>query len=280
MCVYSCVVKRIWCHGITLTLMLMLLVCAEEDPVEGWAVLMEINDFPEGYSDLPLGFTDIGRIQDMLIQYGWQKNHMLIKKDNITPEIVEEGILYLGENADKNDICVFYIASHGGYIRRELKWNETFPQLWDSIETEKRLLIVDSCYAASFLPHSSNPYIAIGSVSEEESGWAGTPDEGLPIIGFVFTYYFCQSMSDHVSVEEGFEKTVPKVREYMSQIVYPKFKDQYPPEHYLNLYNPHPVLDDKYPGDFYLTVEHTASFPLSFLLVCAGMFLVLRRKPE
>lgn len=255
---------------------LFVVAVASDDPAEGWAVLMETNDFPEGYADLPVDFVDIERMQNMLVYHGWQKDHMLIKKDGITPETVKEGLEYLKENADENDIVLFYIGSHGGYIRHDLRWNETFPLWWDEIATEKRVLIIDSCYSGSFLPESDSPYIGIASVSAEESGWAGIPEEGLPVIGFVFTYYLCESMKSDISVEEGFEQTVPKVREYMREVVYPAFEEVYPPEDYYNLYDPHPVMDDQYPGYLYLRVERTAPAPI--FLVLLGMLVVIKRK--
>ncbi|MBU7000222.1 MAG: caspase family protein [Theionarchaea archaeon] len=271
--------KRIWRHGITLsitvTLMAVLVTGAQSNPVEGWAVLMEINDFPEGYGDLPVNFIDIERMVNMLAQYGWQENHMMIRKDEITPETVKEGLDFLEKNADSNDIVLFYIGAHGGYIRLVLKWNEIFPPLWDEISTEKKLLLVDSCYAASFLPESKN-FIGIASVSPDESGWAGLPEEGLPLIGFVFTYYFCESMKGDISVEEGFAEAVPQVRAYMKDVVYPQFKDVYPPEQYLNLYDPNPVIIDNYPGYLYLTLDNSA--PVSGGLVLVGMLLLIMRK--
>lgn len=269
-------VQRTWRYGIAVMVILVTVgVIQTRDPVEGWAVLMEINDFSEGYGDLPVDFVDIERMQNMLVHHGWQKSHIWTKKDEVTPETVQEGLEYLKRNADHNDIVLFYIGSHGGYIRHELEWNDTFPSLWDEIETEKRVLIIDSCFSGSFLPESDKPYIGIASVSPEETGWAGLPEEGLPIIGFVFTYYFCESMTDTVSVEEGFENTVVNVRAYMRDTVYPAFKEVYPPETYHNLYDPHPVLRDQYPGYLYLEVEHTA--PVSVLLVLFGMVVVMKR---
>lgn len=268
-------VKRIWHHGAPL-IVILLVVAASDDPAEGWAVLIETNDFPEGYADLPVDFVDIERMQDMLVYHGWQKDHMITRKDGITPETVKEGLEYLKMNADENDVILFYIGSHGGYIRHELRWNETFPLLWDEIAAEKRVLIIDSCYSGSFLHESDTPYIGIASVSAEESGWAGVPEEGLPIIGFVFTYYFCESMKGDIPVEQGFYQTVPKVRDYMREVVYPAFKDVYSPEDYHNLYDPHPIMDDQYPGYLYLRVERTA--PGSIFLVLLGMLVAIKRK--
>jgi hypothetical protein len=274
MCIGEFTGGRIWRNSVSLIVIVLFLAVAQEDPVEGWAVLMETNDFPEGLVDLPVDFVDVKRMQDMLLYHGWQKSHIMVKKDGITQETIKEGIEHL-KNADKNDIALFYIASHGGYLRYGLRWNEAFPVLWDEIKTDKRVLIIDSCYSGSFLPESDRSHIAISSVSAQELGWVGVPKEGLSVIGFVFTYYFCESMKSDVSVEEGFEKTVPLVREYMKEIVYPEFKDVYSPKYYF-IYNPHPVIDDQYPGYLYLEVEHTASF--SVLLVLMGILLVIKNK--
>jgi hypothetical protein len=256
--------RRIWCYGIALMAVIAaLLPAAVRDPVEGWAVLMETNDFPGGYTDLPVNFVDIERVEAMLQYHGWQKSHILIKRDDITAQAVREGIEFL-QRADENDIALFYICSHGGYLRYDLKWDSLMPPLWDSITSEKRVLIIDSCYAGSFLPESERSYIGIGSVSPEELGWAGIPEENLPITGFVFTYFFCQSTRG-VSVEEGFEKTVPQVKQYMQEVVYPAFKEIYPPESY-TIYDPHPVLKDSYPGELFLWVDESGTV-VSYVLV-------------
>lgn len=257
----------------------VLMSAALENPVEGWAVLMETNDFPGGYTDLPLGFVDVERMETLLQYHGWQKSHMLLRRDTITTQAVKEGIAYL-QKADQNDIALFYICSHGGYLRHDLQWNSLMPPLWERVTSEKRVLIIDSCYAGSFLPESERPYIGIGSVSADELGWAGLPEENLPITGFVFTYYFCQSTLG-VSVEEGFGRASPQVQQYMQDVVYPAFKEVYPPEHY-NVYDPHPVLKDSYPGELSLWVDEggvSLSQVLAVLmLLLLGIILALDRK--
>jgi hypothetical protein len=206
--------KRIWYYGLAVVIVLLVIWSIRPDPVEGWAVLMEMNDFPGGYEDFPVDFVDIQRMQDMLLSHGWQKDHIMVKKDNITQKTVEEGIEYLN-HADKNDIALFYIASHSGYIAHDLNWNSVFPPLWDQVNT------------------------------------TGT-----------------------VPVEEGFEKSVPEMRDYMKEVVYPAFKEKYPPEDHHNLYDPHPVIKDQYPGYLYLEVGRTAPGYLSLVLL--GMLFALR----
>lgn len=241
-----------------------------KNPVEGWAVLMETDDFPEGYTDLPMGFVNVERMEELLQYHGWQESHILERRDNITADTVREGIEFL-QGADHNDIALFYICSHGGYVRYDLQWNTLMPPLWETVTSEKRILIIDSCYAGSFLPESESPYVGIGSVSAEELGWAGLPEENLPITGFVFTYYFCESTRG-IPIEEGFEKAVPQVKQYMQEIVYPAFKDLYPPEYY-NLYDPHPVLQDSYPGGLSLEVDDGRT-SLSYLLAVLILFVL------
>jgi hypothetical protein len=257
----------------------MVLVFVPENPKEGYCVLLETNDFPPGYTDLPVDFVDIKRMQTMLLNHGWQKSHMFIRKDNITPETVKKGVKFLTK-ADDNDIVLFYICSHGEYIRHNLQWKNTFEPVFDSITADCRIVIIDSCNAAFFLPESDGSYIGIGSVSLKETAWVGIPQEDLPITGFVFTYYFCESMKvEHtVSVEEGVKKTAPLVKEYMSTVVYPAFKDIYPPETHYNLYNQHPVIKDHYPGEAYLTIERKSSF--SLVLVVMGMLVVLKKHTQ
>jgi hypothetical protein len=262
---------RIWSIGIAIV---MALVLVPENPKEGYAVLLETNDFPPGYTDLPVDFVDIKRVQTMLLSHGWTKSHIFIRRDNITPETVKKGVEFL-KKADDNDIVLFYICSHGEYIGHNLQWKNTFEPVFDSITADCRIVIIDSCNAASFLPECDCHYIGIGSVSAKETAWVGIPQEDLPITGFVFTYYFCDSMKNKVSIEEGVKKTAPLVKEYMSTVVYPVFKDVYPPETHYNLYNPHPVIKDQYPGDVYLTIERKSSF--SLVLVFMGMLLVLRK---
>ena len=261
--------------GMSLCVILLVIWTQVTNPVEGWAVLLEMNDFPPGYTDLPVDFTDIERLQEMLLVHGWDPSHIMVRKDDITTDTVKKGIQFMVSHADRNDIVFFYIGSHGDYIRHDLQWNTLFPGLWDIIPSENRVLLIDSCFAGEFLPESPRGYMGMASVSERESAWAGLPEEQLPIIGFIFTHYFCDSMKNQPSIEEGFAYTVPKVRIYMRDVVYPAFKEQFSPDTFYNLYDPHPVLIDYSPEPFFLTVEE--SNPLSHLVslsLLAGIGLI------
>lgn len=262
--------------GISVCIALLILWVQVTDTTEGWAVLLEMNDFPPGFTDLPVDFVDIDRVEHMLLRNGWNQSHIMIVQDTITQDTITESIHFLVSNADENDIIFYYIASHGDYIRHDLQWNTHFPTLWESLPSRKKILMVDSCFAAEFLPLCSG-YMGIAAVSERESAWAGLPAEQLPVKGFVFTYFFCDSMTSHTSVEMAFAETVPKVRSYMNHVVYPAFKDTFPDHTYYNLYDPHPVLIDDAPDPLYLLVEKKSSFsqviPLILLSVTGIMCL-------
>ena len=47
-----------------------------DESVGGWAVFLEMNEFPEGWSDLPVEFINSERMQTTLFSLGWQSDHM------------------------------------------------------------------------------------------------------------------------------------------------------------------------------------------------------------
>jgi hypothetical protein len=222
------------------------------DPIEGWAVLLEVNDYSWEYKDLPVDFVDIERIEDMLILHGWSKSHILTEKDSVTPYTLQRALRIVRSQVDSNDIVLVYMGAHGGYIRHDLHWETLFPELWDALPTENKVLLVDSCSAGAFLPQDTQGYMGIASVSNGESAWTGLPEEQLPLIGFIFTYFLCDSLKEQASIEEGFAESVPRVRAYMKDVVYPAFKDQFPPQEYYNLpeFIPH-FMTTFYPFFYY-----------------------------
>lgn len=101
-------------------------------------------------------------------------------------------------------------------------------------------------------------------------GWAGLEEEGLPVIGGVWTHYFTNALfnstadadeNGFVSVEEAFDFSTPLVQKYMNETVFavPEFLEMYHdigiyPENY-DAY-PHPVMDDHYPEQLYLDLSY------------------------
>jgi hypothetical protein len=228
-----------------------------------WAALLEMNDFPGGYSDLPVDFINSKRLKTALISLGWQEDHIYVVNGNLATPVVLEAVEWLMNNSDPDDVSILYIFTHGSWMRNVLSWNVWFPNAWKQIDSSKKVLLIDTCSAEEFLEpikHYSFPHISLGGCSTDEAGWTGVEEEGLPIIGSVWNYYFadalCNSSADLdenglVSIEEAFNFSTPLVQRYMNQTVFavPEFLESYHaigihPEEY-EAY-PHPVMDDCY----------------------------------
>ena len=248
-------------------------VKASSDNVEGWAAILDMNNFPEGWSSLPMDFINSEMVSQVLVDLGWQSDHIYVKHDNLTLYCVEEAVEWLVNNADSNDIALFYISTHGGWMRREILWNDWFPSEWQKLDTSERILMIDTCSAGEFtepVKYDPKPHISLGHCSAGEVAWAGVEEEGLPIIGGVWTYYFvnalCNSTADSdengfVSAEEAFDFSTSLVQRYMNETVFavPQFLEMY---HNISIYPeeydayPHPVMDDQYPGQLYLDLSY------------------------
>jgi hypothetical protein len=269
--------------------------CGESSVEDRWAVLLEMNDFPEGWSDLPVEFINSKRLQTVLINLGWQSDHIYVVNDNLTVSAVQEAVEWLINNTDTGGIALLYIFTHGVWMRNVLLWNDWFPEEWNQLNTQNRVLLIDTCFAEEFLEptkYDSDPHISLGCCSADEVSWAGLEEEGLPIIGSVWNYYFadalCNSSADSddngiISIEEAFNFSTPLVQQYMNETVFtvPEFLQSYHdigicPENY-DAY-PHPVMDDGYPEQ--LVVSEFPSFlilPL-FMTTTLTTIAIYRRK--
>jgi len=242
--------------------------------VEGWAAILEMNNFPEGWSSCPsLDFMNSEMMSHALIELGWQSDHIYVRRDNLTIPVVEESVEWLMENSDVNDIALLYIFTHGMWMHWELLWNEWFPTIWEQVNTSKRTLMIDTCHAGEFIEpiyDDPKPHISLAHCSADEVAWAGLPEEGLPILGSIWNYYFtnalCNSTADFdengfVSVEEAFNFSTPLVQTYMNETVFtvPEFLQSY---HDIDIYPenydayPHPVMDDQYPDELHLDLRY------------------------
>jgi hypothetical protein len=246
--------------------------------VEGWAVVIEMNNFPEGWSSCPsMDFMNSKMLLQTLTELGWQTDHIYIQLDNLNKSNVEKAVEWLVNNTRMEDIAILYIFTHGKWMRREIQWNSWFPNLWQKVNTLKKVLLVDTCSAGEFIEPIRNdpkPHISLAHCSADEVAWAGIPEEGLPIIGSVWNYYFtnalCNSTADSdkngfVSVEEAFNFSKPLVQKYMNETVFavPEFLEMYHvlgifPENY-DAY-PHPIMDDQYPEQLYLDLRYYGFF--------------------
>lgn len=201
-------------------------------PSKTWVVLMEMNEFPEGFSDLPVDYINSKRMKDMFIKLGVEENHILVKQDDMSLEAVKDSISWLGENSQKDDVVFFYIATHGSWLRKKLSWNTLIAPKWKELDRSNKVLIVDSCSAGEFIKSFENDEasgISIAAASADEIGWWGTEDEGLPIIGSIWVKYFTEAVFEKeadsdddgmITIDEAFEYTTPQLQNYMKEEVF------------------------------------------------------------
>ncbi len=255
------------------------------NPREGWAVFLEMNDYPNSGSDLPTGFSDSHKWNNTLQMLDWQSDHIRFYHGELTQLVGETALTFLRQNADANDVILFYIFAHGNYILNTMNWLHWFPSQWGILPSQEKVLVVSDCGSEEMLPQLSDSHIHIASSQMGEYSWAGLPEESLPIIGDVFNHFFTNALLNssadenadgEVSLEEAFEYASPLSREYITTIVFPAFPS------YSDLCNnvaPHPVLDDNYPGDFSLHVDPgdppIAPFVLSPLEVALIVFTAI-----
>ena len=262
--------------------------------VDGWAVLLEMNEFPGGWSDLPVDFVNSERMQTTLLSLDWQSDHVHVIHDNLTISVVQEAVEWLVNNTDCDDIALLYIFTHGGWMSNILLWNDWFPIEWKKLNTPKKVLMVDTCSAERFIEpirNDTSPHISLACCSADEVAWAGLEEEGLPIIGSVWNYYFtnalCNSSADfdsngYVSIEEAHDFSTPLVQKYMNKTVFavPEFLQSY---HDLGIYPenyddyPHPVMEDGY-SDQLIIPEASSTLILPLFIIATLLAIVYRRK--
>jgi hypothetical protein len=241
--------------------------------VEGWAVVLEMNNFPEGWTSFPIDFKNSEMLTSALKQLGWRTDHIYVKQDDLTEQNLKDAVDWLVNNTSPGDVALLYIFTHGNWMNRIIHWTDWFPVAWQKVDTSRRLLMVDTCGAGKYISqvrYAPGPHISLAHCGGDELAWAGIPEEGLPIIGSVWDYYLtnglCNPTADSdsngfVSVEEAFNFSTPLVQKYMKEKVFtvPAFLQGYHdlgvhPENY-DAY-PHPEMDDQYPGQFYLDLRY------------------------
>jgi len=209
--------------------------------VEVYAVLAQKDSYTDvGMSALLVDYIDIKRLRGSLEELGWPSEniHEVREFDRDSLQIELD---WLEEQADSNDLVFFYVTSHGNYLRYHVHWNDFFPEEWSQIPSYRRVLVVDSCTAAEFtnsINQDSNPHISIAAVDDDEYGWKGIKEEGLPIIGGIFTFFFAEALVELkadtngdglVSVQEAALLAEEKQRGYMHDVVFavPEFVEDY-----------------------------------------------------
>jgi Tol biopolymer transport system component len=238
--------------------------------VSGWAVLAQKEDYSDvgwlGLEDLKTGFIDISQLHWLLTYSGWREDHILELRDNFGQKEIIEAVWWLASKSAPQDVVIFYYNGHATYLREVIRWEEFFAAEWERVPSQRRILVVDSCYAAEFtqvLEDNARPFLSIASVGEDQTLWGGLWDEGLPILGSVFRHYFVMSLLDPtadfdgdgaVSVQEAALQTDPLQREYMHTVVWADarfaWREGTPPTDY-----PSVVLDDRLGYPIYLDLE-------------------------
>lgn len=228
--------------------------------VTGWAVLAEKDDYSDvDMVDLRVDYINLKRMRQVLLDKGWKQNQILelIEFDQTS---LREALKWLSEQADGDDLVIVFISSHGMYLQQNIHLEDFILMDWIKIKSAERVFILEACRAGAFTPalkYDPQPYLAIGSVGKDEGGWSGLEEEGLPIIGGVFTYYFTAAFTDPeadsdsdgaVSLQEAAVYAEDHQRTYMHEVVYevPEFLEMsvdagFPVE---DPDFPHVVMDD------------------------------------
>lgn len=239
--------------------------------VDGWAVLAEKDDYKDvGMTDLPVGYINTVQLRQLLLDFGWQESHIRELRE-FNREDLRQALGWLAANADEDDLVFFYVAAHGKFLREVVRWGDFIADDWAAVPSRQRVIVVDACQAAQLtaaVRGDPQPYLAIAAVDEREYGWSGLPEEGLPIIGGVFTHYFAAAFLDleadadgngTVSFQEAARHAEGGQRTYMHDVVFavPAFVEMYheigaSPEQDPEF--PHVVVDDTFGHPIYLEI--------------------------
>jgi hypothetical protein len=242
-----------------------------------------MNDFPEEYTDLPTGYNDSQMWIRTLQAFGWQSHHMHVVRETLTRAVGEAAVQFLIDNADANDVVLFFTFAHGGWIQNVMQWSSWFPAMWSSVASHNKLLVVSACGAEQFIDAvdaEAAPHVHIASVGVDEFAWAGLPEEGLPIVGEVFNQFLTAAFlntsadadgNDEVTVEEAFAFASPASQAYITLEVFPRFPNY---AVMCDQVAPTPVVVDTYLGELSLKVE-PGDPPANPLLLSPLWWLVL-----
>lgn len=213
-----------------------------EQGVQGWAVLVAKEDYSDtGDVNLDTGFLNMHQMRSLLDYYGWQDDHILELRDNFGTDEIRKSLDWLETVADQDDVVLFYVQGHSSYLREGLDWHTFFADEWEDILSQRRVLIVEACQAAEFTEvtlNDPNSQLTVASVDSGEITWAGLWEEGMPIVGGVFSHYFFAAFTDPtadidedgiISIQESASAAGNKQRKYMHEIIFkvPEFLEQY-----------------------------------------------------
>ena len=212
-----------------------------DDHVTGWAVLAEKDNYDDvDMTNMPVGHIGLEQMRAVLEDAGWRADRIQELRE-FDRTALEAGLDWLEDNVQEDDLVLVYVASHGRYLQDVLRWGDFFAAEWAEIPSRRRVLVVDACQAANYtrlLDGDPAPYISLAAVDGDEYGWTGLEEEGLPIIGGVFTHYFAAAFGTPradtdgdgcVSVQEAALLAEEQQRAYMHDVVFsvPEFRAMY-----------------------------------------------------
>ena len=240
--------------------------------VEGWAVLAEKDDYQGlNLGDMLVDYIDIILMRQVLENSGWNPDHIHDLRE-FNRETLQAELDWLEESADENDIVFLFVAAHGSYLRNVILWHDFFADEWLQIPSQRRLLVIEVCKAGEFtnsVAGDPSPHLSVASAAENEYGWKGLEEEGLPIIGGVFTHYFADALENPdadansdglISVQEAALMAEEQQRAYLHDVVLviPEWVELY---HTIGAYPeedptyPHVVVDDTLGEPLYLALD-------------------------
>jgi len=240
--------------------------------VRGWAVLAEKDNYDDVYmTNLPVDYIGITQFHQLLLDSSWQETQVHEAREFDRESLIAE-LDWLAENADQDDLVFVYVAAHGSYLREVLRWSDFFGREWGEIPSHQQVLLIDACQAEEFadvVANDSEPYLSVAAVASDEYGWSGLEEEGLPIIGGVFTHYFTLAFQDpeadsnrdgRISAQEAALMAETQQRTYMHEVVFavPEFLEDY---HAAGIYPdqepefPHVVMKDTIGEPVFLELE-------------------------
>ena len=237
------------------------------EEVDKYALIIGINDYPEGVEDLSYSVSSAEAIYNLLtVGYGFpaDQNYVRILRDSSANlELVKSEISRFrgGERIDENDIFVFYFAGHGlqeeGVESISLynkNVTDRFLNGWfNYFNGATLILIFDSCYSGGLALETDLPPNPVGISGDKRAVlMASKADQicrqiGINIDKGVFTHYLYSAFvskrneaninaDPRVSVEEAFNYAKPKV-EFFNLF----FRDKQNPQmmdHYATAENP------------------------------------------
>jgi len=219
-----------------------------------------------GMTNLPVDYIGMIHVHQLLRDSGWQEAQIHEAREFDRESLTAE-LDWLAENADRDDLVFVYVAAHGSYLRNVLGWSDFFGREWEQIPSQQQILLIDACQAEEFtdaVANDSESYLSVAAVARDEYGWSGLEEEGLPIIGGVFTHYFALAFQDpeadtdgdgQISTQEAALMAEAHQRTYMHEVVFavPKFVEDY---HTIGVY---PDQDPEFP---HVVVKDTVGVPV------------------